>query len=110
MKLVATCLVPPVVGLASLCSAQVTTSQYDNARTGATLKREDSHTAECQCPTVRKARRLQIRRTEINNSIGARPGCRQIRSPGRLRPSPRKPTRRAHARQQQRLSDLGILL
>jgi hypothetical protein len=37
MKLVATCLVPPVVGLASLCSAQVTTSQYDNARTGATL-------------------------------------------------------------------------
>jgi hypothetical protein len=37
MKLVATCLVPPVVALASLCSAQVTTSQYDNARTGTTL-------------------------------------------------------------------------
>jgi hypothetical protein len=37
MKLVPTCLVPPVVALASLCSAQVTTSQYDNARTGTTL-------------------------------------------------------------------------
>jgi len=37
MKLVAICLVPPVLALASLCSAQVTTSQYDNARTAATL-------------------------------------------------------------------------
>ncbi len=44
MKPVATCLAPLVVvlaslsfGIASLCTAQVTTSQYDNARTGATL-------------------------------------------------------------------------
>src|SRR5712691_4523859 len=37
MKPVATCLAPLVLALASLCTAQVTTSQYDNARTGATL-------------------------------------------------------------------------
>lgn len=36
MKPVATCLALLVVP-ASLCTAQVTTSQYDNARTGATL-------------------------------------------------------------------------
>ena len=35
MKPVAICL--SVLALASLCTAQVTTSQYDNARTGATL-------------------------------------------------------------------------
>jgi hypothetical protein len=37
MKPVATCLATLVVVLASLCTAQVTTSQYDNARSGATL-------------------------------------------------------------------------
>jgi len=37
MKPVATCLAPLTLALASLCTAQVTTSQYDNARTGATL-------------------------------------------------------------------------
>src|ERR1700730_6652815 len=37
MKPVATCLAPLVLALVSLCTAQVTTSQYDNARTGATL-------------------------------------------------------------------------
>lgn len=35
MKPVATCLATLVVVLASFCTAQVTTSQYDNARTGA---------------------------------------------------------------------------
>src|ERR1700722_9696074 len=37
MKPVATCLATLVVVHASLCTAQVTTSQYDNTRTGATL-------------------------------------------------------------------------
>lgn len=37
MKSVANCLAPLLLALASLCTAQVTTSQYDNARTGATL-------------------------------------------------------------------------
>src|SRR5580693_4890811 len=37
MKPAATCLAPLVLALVSLCTAQVTTSQYDNARTGATL-------------------------------------------------------------------------
>lgn len=37
MKPVATCLATLVVVLAFLCTAQVTTSQYDNARSGATL-------------------------------------------------------------------------
>jgi len=37
MKPVANCLAPLPLALASLCTAQVTTSQYDNARTGATL-------------------------------------------------------------------------
>ena len=37
MKPVAACVAPLVLALASVCSAQVTTSQYDNARTGATL-------------------------------------------------------------------------
>ena len=37
MKPVANCLAPLLLALASLCTAQVTTSQYDNARTGATL-------------------------------------------------------------------------
>lgn len=37
MKPVATCLAPLVLALPFLCTAQVTTSQYDNTRTGATL-------------------------------------------------------------------------
>src|SRR5580700_155598 len=37
MKPAATCLAPLVLSLVSLGTAQVTTSQYDNARTGATL-------------------------------------------------------------------------
>src|ERR1700757_2728351 len=37
MKPVANCVSPLLLALASLCTAQVTTSQYDNARTGATL-------------------------------------------------------------------------